>query len=296
VFGAIALCTSGSGSYAGSITQPGELIGYALGAPLPEGVYFANTLSDGGFRGVDDHRSDLLVDIPVLAWSTSDSCCYRILGGKLWGYFAAPYVSFGVPVLPGPQVVGSTSGRDFMAMYNPFGGAGLVWDLGNGWGFSNIVGAYAPVDNELREFGHNIWVFNERPALSYTGNKWNFTIAAAYGLTGDDQDTGRKVSPDYINVDVTAVKTFDKWTAGVVGFGSSDLSCIDVVPCRKQSQIAVGGYAGYDFTGITVGLYATTDVVSNNYFNVDGSKSYETRVWTRVIVPLWTPPKQESLK
>jgi hypothetical protein len=300
-FGTMVLCAIDGPTYAGSITQPGETIGYALGAPLPEGVYFANTLSDGGFRGVDDHRSDLLVNIPVLAWSTSECC--SIVGGKLWGYVATPYVSFGDPLLPG-GVATNLAGRDFMAIYNPFAGVGLAWDLGNGWGFSNIVGGYGPVDNELRFFGHNVWVFNDRPALSYTGDdhvtpgKWNLTVSAIYGLTSDDVDARNhpKVSPDYINVDVTALKTIDKWTAGFVGYGSSDLSCTNVFPCAKQSQIALGAYIGYDFTGITTGLYVTSDVYSNNYFNLDGTKSYETRVWTRVIVPLWTAPKMESMK
>jgi len=49
---------------------------------------------------------------------------------------------------------------------------------------------------------------------------------------------------------------------------------------------------------LTVQLYGATDVASNNYYyNLsDGSKSYETRVWTRAIVPLWNPPVLEPLK
>jgi len=47
---------------------------------------------------------------------------------------------------------------------------------------------------------------------------------------------------------------------------------------EEQSQFAVGGLVGNAFTGVTVQLYATTDVVSSNYYNLsDGSKSYETR-------------------
>ncbi len=48
----------------------------------------------------------------------------------------------------------------------------------------------------------------------------------------------------------------------------------------------MGGLVGYSFPGITLQLYATTDVYSSNYYNLsDASKSYETRVWTRAIVP-----------
>ena len=42
---AATLCAAVSPVLAGSVTQPGETIGLAAGAPLPEGVYFVNTLN-----------------------------------------------------------------------------------------------------------------------------------------------------------------------------------------------------------------------------------------------------------
>jgi hypothetical protein len=58
----------------------------------------------------------------------------------------------------------------------------------------------------------------------------------------------------------------------------------------------MGGLVGYDFTGITLQFYATKDVWTDNYFNADLSKSYETRLWSRVIIPVYTEPKMESYK
>ncbi len=49
--GSIAL---GGTAVAVAVSEPGTTVGLALGAPLPEGVYFVDTSSDGGFRGVDD--------------------------------------------------------------------------------------------------------------------------------------------------------------------------------------------------------------------------------------------------
>ncbi len=89
-------------------------------------------------------------------------------------------------------------------------------------------------------------------------------------------------------------KTIDKWEVGVVAFGSADISGTDNPLYKKQSQIAVGGLFGYEFTGITTQVYMTHDVYSQNYFNLDGSKSYETRVWSRFVIPLWTAPKEEA--
>jgi hypothetical protein len=296
--GAMALCGGGT-AYAGSITQPGETIGYALGAPLPEGVYFATTLSDGGARGIDDKRSGELVNIPVIVWSTP----WQIFGARVFGYVAVPEVSLGVPVLRG-DVVSGPAGRDYMAMYNPFAAAGLAWDLGGGWGFSDVVGGYGPVDNELRFFGHDVWVFNNRAALSYTGDKWNLTAHVIYGATGNDVQTSQRVTPDYLNIDLTAVKTLGKWSVGPVAYWSTDTENFAYGPGQcgghnlnvkcSQSQFAAGGWLGYDFTGITTALYATTDVWTDNYRNIDGSKSQETRIWMRAVVPLWTPPAGEK--
>ncbi|MGO9486193.1 MAG: transporter [Rhodomicrobium sp.] len=188
-----------------------------------------------------------------------------------------------------------------MTLYNPAALAGLAWDLGGGWGFSDIVGGYAPADNELRLLGSDIWVFDERAALSYAGNKWNLTANVIYGLTGKDLQTGRRLLPDYLSVDLTAVKTLGNWEAGAVAFYSTDLESIAYGPAQcgapsntritpkcEQAQFAAGGLIGYEFSGITTQLWATTDVWTQNYLNGDGSRSYEKRVWARVIIPLWT--------
>ena len=88
--GAMALSAMSGAAYAGSITQPGETVGYALGAPLPEGVYFATTGSYGSFRNIGD-SSDALVNIPVIAWSTP----WEFFNGRIEAYVAAPEVAVG---------------------------------------------------------------------------------------------------------------------------------------------------------------------------------------------------------
>ncbi|MGA7334383.1 MAG: transporter, partial [Pseudolabrys sp.] len=64
----LSFCTAAS-ALAGSVTQPGETVGLASGAPLPEGLYFVNT-GDWGNRTGNPAGTSLGVDIPVLAWST----------------------------------------------------------------------------------------------------------------------------------------------------------------------------------------------------------------------------------
>jgi hypothetical protein len=254
---------------AGSITQPGETAGLALGAPLPEGVYFLNTGSVGGFRAVGNDAT-LGVNIPVLAWSTP----WQVAGGRIEAYAAAPFVSYSLP-----------DDTDHFDLYNPFFTAGIAWDLGGNWGFSTFVGAYGPVDNDL---GQNMWVFNSRSALSYTGDNWNLTAHVIVGLTGEDENTGVRTHPDYVNLDLTAVKAIDKWQVGLVGFGSWDTSGTFYTD-RKQSQFALGGLVGYDFGKFTLQSYVTHDVWTKNY------ETEETRGWLRLILPVWSAPKAEPV-
>jgi hypothetical protein len=280
--GAIALSTMSGAAYAGSLTQPGETVGIAIGAPLPEGVYFVDTGSYGSFRVLGD-SSDALVNIPVLAWSTP----WTFLGGRIEAYTAAPEVAVG-RTPPNTAFIS--------AIYNPALLVGEAWSLGNGWNFSSWVGGYAPVDNEL---GQDYWTFNYRGAVTYNADNWDLTAHVIYGIRGDNLAGGPlhnvKVAPDYVNLDLTATKTLGKWEVGVVGFGSWDVSGTFDPLYQKQSQFAVGGLVGYNFTGISLQAYLTRDVFTDNYFNADGSKAYETRFWTRLVIPLWSPPAEPVL-
>ncbi len=301
---ALALAATAVGigtAHAASQEPPGWTAGLALGAPLPEGVYFIDTASVGGWRGIDDSQSNLFINVPLIAWSTPWTLPG---GGRIEFLGALPEISGGVPQL-GP----SWSGRDYTALYNPVAYIGAAWDLGNGFGFSAFIGGWAPVDNQLRLFGFDSWVLSERVNLSYVANGWKLAANLSFGQPGN---TGAatvfipsgpgalgQILPDYFNYDLTATKTIGKWEVGVVAYGSTDTSKApwNSLTSVEQSQFAIGGLIGYSFPGITLQLYAATDVYSSNYYNLsDGSKSYETRVWTRAIIPLWNPPVLEPLK
>jgi len=296
---------------AGSIEPQGWTAGVALGAPLPEGVYFINNASAGSWRGIDTNKSSLGIEIPLLAWSTP----WTLPGGGRIEFLAAtPAISGGVPN-PGGTAY-SWSGRDYTEFYNPVGYVGAAWDLGGGFGFSAFIGGWAPVDNDLKIFGFDTWVLSERVNLSYVANGWKFAANLSFGQAGKSNSTtiwntvlgydGSKILPSYFNYDLTATKTIGKWEVGLVGFGSTDTSkaawnsygnLANGIGWGEQSQFAAGGLIGYSFTEATVQTYVTRDVATAGYYNLsDGSKSYETRIWTRAIVPLWNPPAPESYK
>ncbi len=296
--GATALFASGAN--AGSLEPPGWTAGLALGAALPEGAYFIDNASVGGWRGIDDSKSTLGINVPLIAWSTPWTLPG---GGRIEVLAAAPEVSGGVPNPGG--AANSWSGRDYSELYNPVGFVGAAWDLGGGFGFSAFAGGWAPVDNQLRLFGFDSGAFSERANLSYVANGWKLAANLSFGQAGTSgvhsvfSPTNNQVMPDWFNYDLTATKTIGKWEIGAVGFGSTDTSkgLYTASGGKEQSQFALGGLVGYSFTGITVQTYVTRDVVSDNYYNLsDGSKSYETRLWTRAIIPLWNPPALELYK
>jgi hypothetical protein len=277
----LSLCATASAALAGSVTQPGETVGLAAGAPLPEGLYFVNTADWGNRDSVDVSTG---VNIPVLAWSTP----WKILGARVQLLAATPAVEVGV------------HHADYLrGMYNPAVFGQLAWDLGNGFGFSYLIGAYFDVRSEVAWSSTSL---NQRFALSYTGNDWNLTANVIWGTQFDDFTDRPQLSPcpapsdlhgcnpDFLNVDLTAVKKIGKWQLGAVAFGSTDLS--QPIPTyQKQSQFAVGGLVGYDFGPLTLQAYLTRDVVEHNY------GGFDTRVWGRVIIPIWTPapPVQKLL-
>ena len=265
--GVLSLAALSSVAHAGSVTQPGETIGLAAGAPLPEGMYFVNT-ADWGCRNTSPDSTCVGVDIPVLAWATP----LQIFGGRLQLLTAVPVVDVGV------------NGSDYTTgFYNPFFAAQLAWDLGSGFGFSYLAGFYLGVNTGV---AFDSTSFNQRFALSYTADGWNLTANAIWGIQFDG-DTST-VNPDFLNVDLTATKKIGKFEIGPVAYYSTDLNT-PVPFYQKQSQFAVGGLIGYDFGPVILQAYLTTDVYEENY------GGYDTRGWARIIVPLWNPPAATQL-
>jgi len=279
--GLLSLCVSAS-ALAGSVTQPGETVGAAAGAPLPPGFYAVNT-ADWGCRDTKPATPTVCtgVTIPVGIWSTP----WTLLGANLQFLVATPAV-----------VVAVEHMDSFWGMYNPLVSGRLAWDLGNGWGFSYLLGAYIDVHSDVAWSSTSL---NQRFALSYTRDGWNLTANVIWGIHFDSVTDRPQLSPcpspfalrgcnpDFINVDLTATKKVGKWEFGPVAYGSSDLTR-PIAGYLKQSQFAIGGLLGYDFGPLTLQGYITTEVAENNYGGRD------TRGWARIILPLGNPLAQPA--
>lgn len=270
-----------SPGFAASVTQPGELVGLALGAPVPPGFYFVNT-ADWGCRNTSPEHTCSGVTIPVIFWSTP----WTILGARLQFLAAWPAIEVGVVH------------TDYTAaMYNPAALGQLAWDLGGGWGFSYAIGAYFDHDSGVAWSDTSL---NQRFAISYTASGWNLTASLVYGthfhsVTSEPQTSPCPgaprfgCNPDFLNLDLTATKKFGKWEIGPVAYASWDVS-EPIEAYRAQRQWAVGGLIGYDFGPLTLQTYITSNTSQDNY------GGFDTRGWTRIIIPFGNPfPKQEPL-
>ncbi|MEH3116202.1 MAG: transporter [Methylorubrum populi] len=287
--GAIAL-TAGmttTVAQAQTTTIPGEQVGLATGAPLPEGVYAINTFT---YRSQDNAAIDTAVNIPVLVWATP----FVPMGGRLELLVAPP------TVFTFSRVAG---GRDTSINVGTFVGAIWAFDLGGNIGVSLLGGSYLNELNAGRGAGLNLLASNTYRvggAVSYTGDGWNLTANLTYNFyDSPSRFDGRNGIPgffgpvqisDAFNLDLTATKKFGKFEIGAIGYGTVNLdpnllAFVNDPTSRigRGGRFALGGLIGYDFGPFTVQAYVARDVVTS------AGLSESTDGWFRIIAPLYTP-------
>ncbi|MEE7506688.1 transporter [Methylobacterium mesophilicum] len=284
-------------------TVPGEQVGLAVGAPLPEGLYAINTFT---YRRTDGRNDpDTAVNIPVLVWST-------------------PFVPFGgrVELLVAPPTVfaftrnpAGVRNKDISINVGTFVGGIWAFDLGNNFGVSLLGGAYlndlngdrgsiitptgATATPVLPQLSSNTYRFGV--AGSYTGDGWNLTA----NLTANIYDSpgrfpgqvGAAIGPirlsDSLNFDLTATKKFGNFEIGPIAYGTYNFDISQAsAAAGNRGRFAIGGLIGYDFKIFTVQAYVARDVVTGlqtaNAFGRTRS-DYSTDGWIRFIVPLYSP-------
>ncbi len=308
--GALAFTASmtATAAYAQTTTIPGEQVGLATGAPLPEGVYALNTFI---YRSQDVAPVDTGVNIPVLVWATP----WVPLGGRLELLVAPPTVfTFGRGGAGGGAI-----SRDTSINVGTFVGGIWAFDLGGNFGVSVLFGAYL---NELNG-DKGVLVTNNgtviTPVLpqlasntyragiagSYTGDGWNLTANLTYNFydspatfSGNNAfgTRGPFNISDAFNIDLTATKKFDlfnegkpKFEFGAIAYGTVNLDANlptvpgGATPIGRGGRFAVGGLVGYDFGPFTAQFYVARDVATSR------GLSESTDGFFRLIVPLYSP-------
>jgi len=277
--GAVALAASSTAALAGSQTPPGLSAGIPLAAPLPVGVYDLSI----GLVQQNNPTGGLEAALPVwLIWSTP----YQIAGGRIQLDGTMPYANIDTTTW---NLAHPGAGAGPQGFQNGLTNASIHWNLGNGFNFGESVGAYwasdsALADPKTRFMGHT--------DVAYIAGGW---VLAANFIYGEGDSSAN--NPAYLNYDLSVVRKFGKFEAGVVAFGSTDLdneivgkSLAGAPISGKQSQFAVGGLVGYDFGSFSGNVKVTQDVSEENY----GYKN--TSLWLTIVKPLWSPAAEGPLK
>ena len=132
--------------------------------PLPEGLYLGNNTTQE-CRNTSPQTTCYLVDTPILVWSTP----WTIFGARVQPAFG--------PVVP----IKFNSGADGISGYfNSFGAVQLIWDLGNNFGFSYMLGGYT--NNRSSPVAISSGSLNQRFGLTYSGNGWDLTANVIWGI------------------------------------------------------------------------------------------------------------------
>jgi len=285
-------------------TVPGEQVGLAIGAPLPEGIYALNTFT---YRRTDGRNDpDTAVNVPVLVWSTP----LVPFGGRIELLVAPPTV-FAFTRNPA-----GVANKDISINVGTFVGGIWAFDLGGNFGVSLLGGVYlndlngdrgsiitangATATPVLPQLSSNTYRFGV--AGSYTGDGWNLTAnltANIYDSPGRfDGRVGAFIGPlrlsDALNFDLTATKTFGNFEIGAVGYGTYNF---DISPLSaaagNRGRFALGGLVGYDFKVFKVQAYVARDVVTGSTIPATAFRAarenYSTDGWIRFIIPLYSP-------
>ncbi|GJD95381.1 transporter [Methylobacterium iners] len=301
--GALALSVgmTATASYAQTTTVPGEQVGLATGAPLPEGIYALNTFVYRINENTGPGSVDVGVNIPVLVWSTP----LVPLGGRIELLVAPPTVfTFG-------KNGGPAGARDISINVGTFVGGIWAFDLGGNVGVSLLGGVYLnELNGDRGVLVSNAGTFLGAPvlpqlasntyragiAISYTGDGYNLTAnltgnfydsPASFGgpnIAGFGNTRGPFTISDSLNLDLTATKKFGKFEIGAIGYGTVNLdTSVGSLAAGNRGSFSLGGLIGYDFGPVTAQVYAATTVVTS----VRRSETVE--VWGRLIVPLYSP-------
>ncbi|GBU18881.1 MULTISPECIES: transporter [Methylobacterium] len=297
--GAVALSVgmSATAAFAQTTTVPGEQVGLAVGAPLPEGVYAINTFTYRSPDGPNATSVDTAVNVPILLWSTP----WQILGARVELAIAPPTVF---------TFNRAAGGRDTSINVGTFVGGIFAWDLGSNVGISYLAGVYLNEANAGRGGGLPILASNtyrQGVAISYTGDGWNLTANLTYnfydvparfsGRNGIPGFYGAQFPSDALNLDLTATKKFGKFEIGAIGYGTTNLPNARVPALNGGGRFALGGLIGYDFGPFTVQAWIARDVVTTARQTVlvaglpvvTNREAYSTEGWFRVVAPLYTP-------
>lgn len=278
---------------AGNVYAPGSSIGIPSGTNVPPGLWLEDTSSISEVQATSPGTGDAnstkitaLATAPRLLWTTP----WTFLGASEMAFVVVPMIHLNVSNMPAPNPAGTYS-------RTAFGNPGiepisLSWTLAPGLFADLGFAVYFPIGQYSKgaqvNVGDNFWTFQPEASVSYLGGGYNLTAHLLYHINTKNTATDY-TSGNQLFLDLTAAKTFGKWTAGVVGFYDKQVTADSNAGTSygpvgstfgEPGQFAPGLLLGYNFGPVVFTAYFTHTVVAN-----DGGTS-GTNVYARVFLPL----------
>lgn len=252
---------------------PGGLtLGIPTGALPPPGIYGLQRFNYSSGNVVGASGEDTGINVSALVESTQVNFVtdWEILGARYMMFFAMP-VMLDLNQSGAPVGNGSNQG-----LLNPVWKHVLSWDLGNGFHASAGIGNYFMVGNNKQSAAAPVvappfeYIIEPEFAISYLSKDWNITGQAVFNINGENKENGYK-SGDQLNLAVSAIRNFDKWSAGLVGYYNTQITSDEnngtayggTVFGDSQS-LALGGQVSYNFGPATARAYYTKNVYTRN--------------------------------
>lgn len=257
---ALAACFAAGSAYAEEgVTplQPGITTGVPVAALPPPGVYLSLDFTDihAGYLNAGGTHLPIKLDFPLIAPLLTWVPGTKVLGASYAAGIAQPYGWIGVDAtgVGGPKTTGTGMFNTVLMPYI------LSWNLGQGWFVGTSMSVYVPdgdhrtVDGvrSQRSWANNFWTFEPSLAFSYLGHGWNLTFNNVVDLNMKNQRTGYHSGNVYY-LDLTATRTFGKWTVGLVGnytqqLNDDELRGVRVGDGNRLQHELLGPYLAYNF-------------------------------------------------
>ena len=235
-------------TYAYSVVERGVSIGYPFCAKHEPGLEFMSInayLSHPAGRN-GELSKNTYSHIPTFIYNKPGV----FLNGQLQVHVAFPSVVFE----KGPDTQNWHAG-----VYNPFGIAGVAWDLFQGWSFSNSVGGFTPWQGSPTDY--NGWVFVDALGLShYDENDHDLSATLFLGFPGPDRKVKERLDANFANLNLTATKIVNHIEFGPIGYFTSDFNYSII-----QKQFALGGLVGFYFKDFYIQAWYSHDTYQKNY-------------------------------
>ncbi len=257
---------------------PGITTGVPVGVLPPPGFYGSEDnyvifgkISDGAGK---------TIPIKVTNWSANVallySSSYHILGGTYGAGLIEILANHNVDASAVGGANTSSTGL-FNTIIEPLT---LSWSLGGGL-FASIGQSFYLPDGEFHDsngvraqtsYANAFWTYEPSVAISYLKNGWNLTATNVYDVNAEDNLTHYQ-SGDVYYLDLTAVKTVGRVTAGLIGnytqqTGDDRRNGAIVGDGNRAQHVMLGPLLAYRIGGVTVTARFLSDVRTRNDVNL----------------------------